>query len=320
MTIPNQILSRSRTLGRVFLGITLASSCFAQVKFTRNPDVIHIEVSGKPFADFHYGADVAKPYLAPLHAASGAVVTRQFPMAEGLGETTDHRHHRGLWVGYIDVNGYNFWENEFSYHNPKAGKIVATSVEEGKGGATGVLRTAADWIDPSGNTLLVENRTMVFGGDSALRTIDIDFVLTARQKCVFGDDKDGVFGIRLADPLNEKNSGTMVNSLGLKRMEGAWGKPADWIDYSGEIQGEKLGIAIFDHPSGFRHPSRWHSRDYGLFAVNPFGSQAFDKTAPKSEVVLTPGEKVHFRYLVVIHREMSIEKIGEMYKSWAAKK
>ena len=317
MTNPNPTLLRSHALPGVLLFLTLASTAFAQVHFTRDTDVVHVAINGKPFADFHYSTDVAKPYLEPLHAASGTIVTRRFPMIEGLGETTDHRHHRGLWVGYIDVNGYNFWENEFSYNNPKAGKIVATKVDDGKGGA---LHLTADWIDPSGKTLLVENRTMVFGGDSTLRTIDIDFTFTAKEKSVFGDDKDGVFGIRLADPLTEKNSGTITSSAGLQHMAEVWGKPADWIDYSGEIHGEKLGIAIFDHPTSFRHPARWHSRDYGLFAVNPFGSQAFDKTAPKSEVVLNPGEKVHFRYLVVIHPEMSIEKIGAMYKSWSSKK
>ncbi len=300
------------------LALAQAPSAMGQVHFTQDQDVVHIEIKGKPFADFHYEPSVAKPYIDPLHAASGTIVTRRFPMVEGLGETTDHRHHRGLWIGYIDVNGYNFWENEFSYNNPKAGKIVATKVDESTAGKSGTLSLAADWIDPSGKILLVEDRTMKFGADGPIRTIDVDFTLTAREKCVFGDDKDGVFGIRLADPLNEKNSGTIVNSDGLKRMAEAWGKHAEWVDYSGEIKGEMLGIAIFDHPSSFRHPSRWHSRDYGLFAVNPFGSRAFDKTAEKSEVVLNPGEKLHFRYLVVIHPEMSTEQIGRMYKDWAA--
>ena len=103
-------------------------------------------------------------------------------------------------------------------------------------------------------------------------------------------------------------------------MADVWGRSADWIDYSGEIQGEKLGIAIFDHPSSFRHPARWHSRDYGLFAVNPIGSRAFDKTARKGDVVLNPGEELHFRYLVVIHPGMSTARIADLYKNWAGRK
>ena len=95
---------------------------------------------------------------------------------------------------------------------------------------------------------------------------------------------------------------------------------ADWVDYSGEINDEKLGIAIFDHPTGFHDPARCHSHDYGLFGVNPIGSQGFDSKAPKSNVVLNPGEKLHFRYLVTIHEQLDLAKIGEMYKSWATKK
>jgi hypothetical protein len=320
MKMLNETFSGRLAFFRFLLLLALASTAVGQVQFSQDAGVVRVQIDGKPFADFHYASDVAKPYLDPLHAASGTIVTRRFPMVEGLGETTDHRHHRGVWIGHIDVNGFNFWENEFSYNDPEAGKIAATQVDTSKDGTAGTISMSADWIAPGGKTLLVESRTMKFGGDGAVRTIDIDFTLTAKEKCVFADDKDGVLGIRVADLLNEKNSGTITNSDGLKRMAEAWGKHADWIDYSGEIKGEKLGIAFFDHPSSFRHPSRWHSRDYGLLSVNPFGSQTFDKTAEKSEVVLNAGEKLHFRYVLVVHPGVSTAKIAEMYKSWAAGK
>jgi hypothetical protein len=43
-------------------------------------------------------------------------------------------------------------------------------------------------------------------------------------------------------------------------------------------------------------------RAYGLFAANPFGLSAFsgDKSQDGS-VTLEPGQKLHFRYRVVIH-------------------
>ena len=63
-----------------------------------------------------------------------------------------------------------------------------------------------------------------------------------------------------------------------------------------------------------------HGRQRLLFAVNPLGSQTFDKANPKSEVTLSPGEKLRFRYLVVVHPGLSAARIGDLYKSWAAKK
>ncbi len=72
---------------------------------------IHVEVDGKPFTDFYYGPDVPKPDFHPLRSASGKIVTRSFPMESLPGETTTDQHHRGVWLGYKEVNGYDFWQN-----------------------------------------------------------------------------------------------------------------------------------------------------------------------------------------------------------------
>ena len=48
-----------------------------QVKITPGVDKVAVEIDGKPFTDFVIqGEDYAKPYLWPLRAASGTVVTR----------------------------------------------------------------------------------------------------------------------------------------------------------------------------------------------------------------------------------------------------
>ena len=49
-----------------------------------------------------------------------------------------------------------------------------------------------------------------------------------------------------------------------------WGKIADWNDYSGEVNGKPVGIAIFADPKN-KYLSAWHTRAYGLMAANPFG-------------------------------------------------
>jgi hypothetical protein len=75
-----------------------------------------------------------------------------------------------------------------------------------------------------------------------------------------------------------------------------------WCDYAGEINGEKLGAAILDHPENPRHPVRWHARAYGLFAANPWGLSVF--TNDKSQngaMTIEPGKSLRYRYRVVIH-------------------
>ena len=81
-----------------------------------------------------------------------------------------------------------------------------------------------------------------------------------------------------------------------------WGKPAEWVDYSTKINNETVGIAIFSHPQGFRHPTHWHVRGYCLFAANPFGLHDFynDKTKDGS-YTLGEGKSLYLRYRVLIH-------------------
>jgi len=97
-----------------------------------------------------------------------------------------------------------------------------------------------------------------------------------------------------------------------------WGKRSNWVDYSGEVEGEKLGVAIFDHPQNPRHPTYWHARDYGLFALDPFGSHAFDPTQPESHWQLPKGQQLVFRWRVVVHPgDAESGRVADLYKDYA---
>jgi len=114
----------------------------------------------------------------------------------------------------------------------------------------------------------------------------------------------------------------MVNAEGLEGERQVWGKRSAWVDYFGEVEGEKLGVAIFDHPQNPKHPTFWHSRSYGLFAANIFGERDFmaDKTRDGS-ITLEPGGTLRFRYRVVIHPgDFRSANIAELYRQYAAGK
>src|SRR5579863_9422345 len=93
-------------------------------------DHIEISINGQSFSNFYVGSAYPKPFLAPLRSATGLIVTRRYPMESIEHESRDHPHHRGLWIGYGNVNGVNFWENEFKVANTdaetpkKRGRIV----------------------------------------------------------------------------------------------------------------------------------------------------------------------------------------------------
>ena len=299
----------------LFAGAVLALPAAAQVKITPGAGKIPVEINGKPFTDFYvagkaFDAEVTKPYLWPLRAATGTYITRAWPMemvAEEAGEKKDHQHQRGLWFAHDSVNKLDFWNNEGSYTTPNRGRMTlkkAAAVTSGKD--KGTITATFEWTGmDGGNALLTEQRVMTFYADPKLRYFDVDLTLTALQTVTFGDGKDGAFGIRLRPVLQEdkkQNPGRISNAEGLEGERQLWGKPSKWCDYSGEVAGEKVGMAILDHPDNPRHPVRWHARGYGLFAANPFGISVF--TNDKSQngaMTIEPGKSLRYRYRVIIH-------------------
>ena len=164
---------------------------------------------------------------------------------------------------------------------------------------------------PDGKPLLTESRKMTFHAHPMLRIIDFDFDFTAIEKVVFRDTKEGTFAMRMAGALDELQSkdtrdpasrGKLTNAQGGAGEANVWGKRSEWVDYSGVLDGEKVGVVMMDHPGNPRHPTYWHSRAYGLHSINPFGVHDFlnDKNQDGS-LTLQPGEHVRFRYRVIVH-------------------
>ncbi len=309
--------------------LLFALPIWAQVKVTQGPDRVSIEIDGKPFSDLFIGKDTPKPYMHPLRAASGKIVTRAFPMEQVAGESKDHPHHRGLWFTHGDVNGVDFWANEPSQKGKKGTVVLKTLGELKNGKKSGSLQATFDWVDPQDKPLLTESRTTVFYSDPRVRMMDFDINLKALTPVIFGDTKEGTFAIRLAAGLEEPakqslpnppRTGKMVNSEEQEGEKNVWGKRANWVDYFGELDGEKLGIAILDNPGNPKHPTYWHSRSYGLFAANIFGEHDFfnDKSRDGS-VKLEAGKSLRFRYRVIIHPgDAKSAKIADAYRKYEA--
>jgi hypothetical protein len=325
------------TLAVVILGLAAALPAQAQVDVKKEAERITVDIDGKPFTVVYIGGkDLNRPYLHPLRTATGKIVNRSFPAGTLPGETTDHPHHAGLFYGHGDVNGYNYWAIQNvatppSKASPTMGRIVlkdVPSVTSGK--ASGSVDLVLTWLTPEGKPLLTETRKMTFYAHPMLRIIDFDFDFTAIDKVVFRDTKEGTFAMRVATVMEEQapkdkggpaRTGKLVNAQGGQGEANVWGKRSEWVDYSGEIDGEKVGIVMMDHPANPRHPTYWHSRGYGLHSINPFGVSDFlnDKTQNGS-LTIEPGGHVRFRYRVIIHPGRGPERIAELYKQYVSEK
>jgi hypothetical protein len=254
-------------------------------------------------------------------------------VADSAGESHDHPHHRGLWFAHGDVSGVNYWACDSKPQPKSAGSITLVKVNRVQSGkAKGEIDATFHWNKPDGKPQLTETRKMVFYSAPSTRTIDFDLTLRAEEQSKFVDTKEGTFAIRLAETLSEpepkrrtpppaKRTGLMVNAEGKQGEAQVWGKRSPWVDYFGEVEGEKLGVAIFDHPENTRHPAWWHSRAYGLMAVNIFGQHDFEPGAGKDgSLTLEPGQTLRLRYRVVIHSgDYRTANIGEAYRKYAGK-
>jgi hypothetical protein len=291
------------------------------VRITTLDSRLRVEVGGKLFTEYYF-KDVPRPYYYPVLGPGELPMTRDWPMKSPAGEEHDHRHHRSLWFAHGDVNGLDFWTEEKSWC-----KIVHERFTEIKSGRNfGVIQSRNNWVGPDGKIVCTDERTMrVYNRPDSERLFDFEITLhaPADKPVVLGDTKEGTMAIRVAEsmrvthPGNKKGLGHILTSNGLKDSE-AWGKRADWVDYYGPVQSNTVGVAIFDHPANPRHPTTWHVRDYGLFAVNPFGLHDFSKE-PKGAGNLTipAGGSVTFRYRFYIHEGDTVQaRVSEYYKDY----
>jgi hypothetical protein len=312
-----------------------APAAWGQVAIKQGTEQIAVEIDGKPFTVFHIaGANLNRPYLHPLRSASGRIVNRSFPAGQLPGETTDHPHHAGLFYGHGDVNGYNYWAIQNVATPPSKagatmGRIVFKDVASVKSGKeSGSIDVVLTWLKPDGAPLLTETRRTTFYAHPELRIIDFDFDFAAIDSVVFRDTKEGTFAMRMASvldepPLKEKpggvaRTGKLVNAQGGEGEKNVWGKRSEWVDYSGQLEGERVGVVMMDHPGNPRHPTYWHSRGYGLHSINPFGVSDFlNDKKQNGSLALDRGQHVRFRYRVIVHPGLSPARIAELYKQFA---
>ena len=331
MRAPHLFLTRTTVLAMLLITGTALG---AEVKLTRAEDRVRVEIGGQLFTEYVFQG-ASRPYCYPVLAADGTPFTRNYPMKTGTGEDEDHPHHRSLWFAHSNVNGVDFWNEETGGSPRPKAKIIHETLLETTSGSVGVLRARNRWVAPDGTVYCTDERTLRFAGDGDMRTIDYDVILRAPANAPveMRDDKDGLLGLRLAQwmnlsrPPNSKRAftggrGKLVTARGA-RDGAAWGKRAEWADYSAEHNGRVYGVAIFDHPQNLRHPTWWHARDYGLFAANPFGWHDFEPgtAAGAGNHVIPAGGSLTMRYRIVFHLGDPVAaKVAELYAAYAKAK
>ena len=305
----------------------------------RKVDVI---IDGKLFTSYQYPKNQEKPFLFPIYAPNGSVVTRGFPIAPRKGERVDHPHHIGLWFNHGNVNGLDFWNNSSAIAADKKnsyGHIVVQKIVKAESGKTGTLEVVSNWDDNKGATVMTENTKYIFSGDKTSRTVDHISVLTAANGPVtITDNKEGIFAIRVdrafempskesliftddkGNPTTVKATdntgvtGMYVSSNG-KKGDAVWGTRNEWVILTGTKDNTVISMAIFDNPKNPGFPAYTHARGYGLFAINDLGQFSYDPKAEKKVYNLAKGESMtlYHRFYIQSGSELTPENAGKIF-------
>ena len=251
-----------------------------------------------------------KPFFYPL-VGHGVNLLRGWPMEDKPGDPQDHPHHTGLYFAYGGVNGNDYW-SKLSI-TPR--QILLRSA----GPAFARIVAENAWGDD-----LVEIREVTILNAGPDVVMDWKITLTAVGGPVaFAKNvalaKEGAFAARLAAGLSEASKNKDLSGSGVDVMLDARGNKgegairadrAPWVDYSGEVEGKKVGISILCHPTSFRHPSDWHVRAYGLLSSNPW--------IVRGESALPKGESLVLKYRVFVHAgDAARGRVADVFEGYA---
>ncbi|MGI4854879.1 MAG: PmoA family protein, partial [Janthinobacterium lividum] len=228
---------------------------------------------------------------------------------------------------YGNVNGFDFWNNSDAIPEAQRSKmgsirherIVSTS----SGKDRGELTVDSVWTTGEGKDLLKQTTRYVFQKQGDSRIIDQNITLTALDRAIFHDDKEGLLGIRVAHFLESatEKGGTFQDASGRPtKVEGGdnagatgiyrtsagvegdkvWSTRGDWCELTGTYEGKAVTVAILDSQRNPGYPTYWHARGYGLFAANPLGDHIFDAKVPEHNFTLERGGSANFTYRVIL--------------------
>jgi hypothetical protein len=219
-------------------------------------DHIQVVIRGEPFLDFYIGSAHRIPFVANVRAANGQLVTCAFP-------------DRGLWIGYGDVNGVDFWDGRGS----NAGRIAVTHLGELQSGKKiGSVEADFAWRDPQGADVVEEHRVLTFREERATRIIDIETALTAKIQVRFGNSSDGFLAVHPSTGMAQTSS------------------EADRVDFDAKRPGQELGFAILNDPKNLKSPPQWRTLGSGLEEMNPLAG-----------LTIEAGQTIRFAYRVAIY-------------------
>lgn len=240
----------------------------------------------------------SKPDFFPVLTPSGRQVT----------QTRAYRfnHHHSLWIGHAKINGVNVFHD----NNPTRTNLGDITIERAEdrfvvvpGSLAGEaakdsqawrLETTNGWVAKDGRRLCTERRDVTVtpaAFDGRAHVVDVDSTLHASEgEILLEKDTHAYIGVRVADTMDEEDGGRLRNANGQEGEAGCMGQVATWLDYSGEVAGQIVGVTLLVHPDN--PPTAFFARGYGTMLANP---------TLHGSLTIAAGESLRQRFRVLIH-------------------
>ncbi len=258
------------------------------------------EVDGRVLTQWNAAPRYQRPFFFPVYGPGQALMTRM-----GHPGAADHDHHNSIWFAHHKVLGIDFWGiaskaqvKQLRWH------AIRDGLEEA------VLAVQLGWFDGHDPQALLEQELVIAlspdkEGEGWSVELQSRFIPTA-QSLEFQQTNYGFLAVRVAKSISAHfGGGRLTNSHGAEGEPAIFGKPADWVDYSGTVRSataksalnerpveSTAGITYFNHPDNPNSPVSWHVREDGWMGAGAC------LTAP---LVTEQKQPLMLRYMLHIH-------------------
>jgi hypothetical protein len=274
---------------------------------------VAFEIDGAERLRWHFGPQYPRPFFYPLVGPSGAALTRM-----GHPGAPNHDHHRSIWFAHHKVLGIDFWSDGTTARiQQKEWRVYEDGDDHA---AMAVVLAWHDGHDP--RPLLEQDLIVLVRPGEAGETL-LELQSTIRPEAAMlelGQTNFGFLAVRVAKSISVHfGGGELTSSEGQRGEAAIFGKPARWMDYSGNVlpstSGERRevveGITYFDHPGNPNHPARWHVREDGWMGAS---------VCMEQPMIATREGPLRLRYLLHAHAgaydQARAEAVANQFAQW----
>ncbi len=273
------------------------------------------EVDQRELLRWNAASRYPRPFFFPVRGPGQAMMTRM-----GHPGAADHDHHNSIWFAHHKVLGIDFWGiastasvKQLRWH------AMSDGMEEA------VLAVQLGWFDGHDPQALLEQELVicVSPDKSGEQKSSEDWTLELQSRFIptaesieFQKTNFGFLAVRVAKSISVHfGGGKLTNSHGHQGEQAIFGKPADWVDYSGPVrqpsngQTVTAGITYFNHPANPDSPVSWHVREDGWMGAGACLNRS---------LVATKAEPLELRYLLHIHSgDVDQSQANERLNRWS---